>query len=120
MSPALIALARGYMALDGAPNMADVLFAYSRGGTFYRRDENGMLWADVGDVRALIGEWLPDLTDASTGGSILPLLGPGWLVYQRVHDGVWEVGRPDGEHRQEGATLAEAVARVALAVGRAG
>jgi hypothetical protein len=119
VSRALIALARDYMALPGAPNMADVLFAYHREGTFYRRDENGMLWLDAGRPDALLGDWIPDLTDASTGGSLLPLLGPGWTVYQRVHDGVWEVSRPDGEHRQEGATLAEAVARVAVALGRA-
>lgn len=120
MTPDLTTLARAYMALPVAPKMAEVLIAYSTGRDLYRRDSDGVLWVDAAVLAAPDYEWLPDLTDRANGGVMLALLGPGWLVYQRVHDGRWEVGRPDGEHRQEGATLAEAVARVAVAVGRAG
>ena len=113
MSPALTALARDYMALPGAPAW-DVRADHWRILDAARRYDDGIRWLRIDS------DWLPDLTDASTGGSILPLLGPGWLVYQRMHDGVWEVSRFDGAQMQEGATLAEAVARVAVAVGRAG
>jgi len=120
VSPDLVALARDYMALPGAPNMADVLFAYSRGGTFYRRDENGMLWLDVAPLDALLGDWLPDLADAATGGVMLAALAPLGLTVS-TYDGPHGYGMMlGGKYDTRCRTLGEALARVAVAVGRAG
>lgn len=64
--------------------------------------------------------WLPDLTDAATGGVLLGRLSALGLTVSTYDDrtgyGVMLAGRYD----IFGATLAEAVARVAVAVGRAG
>lgn len=116
MTPDLLTLARAYMALPGAPvrdMSADELAVDGYRAPWRQRDGAGILWAPDN------GGSLPDLRDDATGGVLLGMLGRGWLAYQREHDGRWEMGRPDGEHRQEGATLAEAVARVAVALGRA-
>lgn len=118
MTPELTALARAYMALPGAPTRDLDGWTLARG--VFRGAATGILWRDASKDDAPYNEWLPDLTDRANGGVLLALLAPGWLAYQREHDFRWEVSRPDGEHRQEGATLAEAVARVAVAVGRAG
>ena len=121
MTPELTALARAYMALPGGPvrsEFAPELLVEDGNGHARFRDRDGILWAtDLADRTA---PWTPDLTDRANGGVLFATIAPGWLAYQREHDGRWEVSRPDGEHRQEGATLAEAVARVAVAVGRAG
>lgn len=120
MTPELTALARAYMALPGAPEWDLNADGWDLSDGRFRQADTGVLWLRLGRGRCSPGEWLPDLTDRANGGALLTLLAPGWLAYQREHDGRWEVSRPDGEHRQEGATLAEAVARVAVAVGRAG
>ena len=109
MNPELIALARDYMALPGAPAW-DVRADHWRILDAARRYDDGIRWLRID------GDWLPDLNDAGTGGAMLDLLGCG-DVFRGA--GVYRV-TVDDETSGDGFTLAEAVARVAVAVGRAG
>ena len=123
MTPALIAIARAVVALPGwewwpgtrylvPPAWADGWMPSGRVGDSHSPG----LPPDARDP-------VPDPTDPATGGVLLSLLGPGWMVdaqvegspyvvYRRVTDRSWL-----GEH-WSGATLAEACCCAALAVGR--
>jgi len=62
----------------------------------------------------------PCLIRAGTGGVLLDLLGPGWHV-DRSGEGIWSVYADEFapmDARGLGATLGEACARAALALGR--
>lgn len=118
MSPALLALARAYVALPGALRLLATL---GHGAVWVRSDDTGVCWCwDAHESR-----WLPDLTDNATGGVMLGMLGgvsldirTGNVDCTRAVWGYWL----DGEHWrviQPCATLAEACARVAVALGRA-
>ncbi len=118
MTPDLLTLASAYTALPGAPaqdHAGAVVATGLRVPERRYRTPEGILWAWDDETT----RWLPSLDDDATGGVMLGMLPPGWLVYRREADGRWEVSRPDGEHQDEGATLAEAVARVAVALGGA-
>lgn len=134
MSPDLLALARAYMALPGAPTMTETLLSYGVGAKCYRRDSAGVLWIDGAPENASDYEWLPDLTDDATGGVMLGMLGSAaWRVTRRhpAGDGspwyadLYLSARKPGSVVPEEfygaycATLAEACARVAVALGRA-
>lgn len=124
MNPELLALARAYMALPGAPGMAGGSLSYVMGGRYQHRTFDGMLWEYVAHPAGMFGEWLPDLTNAATGGVMLDLLPfhviPTRRDRPRVY-GLVYVGLDERRHTTGlRATLAEAVARVAVALGRAG
>lgn len=121
MTPDLLALSRAYLALPGAPVpiSRDTPHHGWRDGIY--RDDSGCRWRLIQSRDADTGKWddgwwVLDLTDAATGGvmlSLLPVgdherLTPGWLV----HAGAGSAPSP-------GATLAEAAARAAVALGRA-
>lgn len=128
MSPDLLALARAYVALPGAPTMTEALLSYGVGAKCYRRDSAGVLWVDGALENAIDYEWLPDLTDDATGGVMLGMLGMLGGVSLDIRTGNVDCTRAvwgywlDGEHWrviQPCATLAEACARVAVPLGRA-
>ena len=115
MTPGLLALARAYASLPGAPKMDPDHDGWTLARGLFRAAPTGILWRRGGDG------WLPDLTDAATGGVMLDLLAEGG------HTVCTFDSRPNryaamlnGHYEVYGATLAEAVARVAVAVGRAG
>ena len=119
MTPALVALARAYLALPGAPTPRSVRFA---------RDVDGMMWVLVPDESGRLG-WVIDLTAPAAGGVMLGLLPVAVKVVTRTEPRSFRLMwlAEDGEGlgpRQHTTpwldTLAEAVARVAVAVGRAG
>lgn len=110
MTPALLALSRAYLALPGAPTPKSVRFA---------RNVDGMFWVLVPDESGRLG-WVIDLTDAATGGVMLARLGDAVGIVEIGPDRIGLRYDSDCPTLGEGATLAEAVARVAVAVGRAG
>lgn len=128
MSPELLALSRAYLALPVAPvrdMIADELpVRYDPNGRGPLRDLAGLLWCpDTGADEP--APWVLDLTDAATGG----VMGAAWAT---AGGSVWIGPKTDGwrarapgasildEPSGRGATLAEAVARAAVALGRAG
>ena len=72
--------------------------------------------------RAISGGWIPDLTDAATGGVLLSMLPPGSAArHNPRHVSTWTVTyvMQSRRHSTLGcATLAEAAARALLAVKR--
>jgi hypothetical protein len=119
MTPDLLALSRAYMALPGAPEVRGAGGMYVSAAVTYFRDSEGILWADAAGPDAYRYDWLPSLTDDATGGALLGML-PTSRTVDMDHGFVSIVvftgaGRAGGS----GATLAEAVARVAVALGRA-
>lgn len=111
-----IDLARTIGKLLGAPTpvLSRLDTAYQRTNGLGWRDPDGLGWIqDPADFAC----HMLDLDDAATGGVLLARLGSGWLIYQRDHDRQWEVARPDGADKQEGPTLAIALARLILARG---
>jgi hypothetical protein len=122
MNSDLLALARAYMALPGAPKM-DMYPSHGihvHGGVSCLRDDTGARWIDAAGPDCDEYEWLLDLTDDATGGVMLARL-PGIRTVD-AHLQTIRVGTRIGAtgSRAGGATLAEAVARVAVALGRAG
>ena len=127
MRPDLLALARAYVALPGAPRLLATL---GDGAVWVRSDDTGVCWCwDTHESR-----WLPDLTDDATGGVMLGMLGSAaWRVTRRhpAGDGspwyadLYLSARKPGSVVPEEfygaycAPLAEACARVAVALGRA-
>ena len=78
--------------------------------------DGGIQWRqDPDNFRA----WIPDLSDPSgaTGGVLLQMVGP--CNVSRMTSGEWVILGP-GMIGEEGATLAEACARVIVALGRVG
>jgi hypothetical protein len=116
MTPDLLTLARAYMALPGAPvrdMSADELAVDGYRAPWRQRDGAGILWAPDN------GGSLPDLTDDATGGVLLGML-PASRTVEMDPDIVSVVVFTGAGHAGgKGATLAEAVARVAVALGRA-
>lgn len=123
MTPALLVLARQYMALPGAPRRDPVAheLAIEHPRSMSRlRDIAGILWTR--DPDNIIAPWLPALLDDATGGVMLARL-PGQPSVLMRGDLVFiEAAGSNGFliDGENGATLAEAVARVAVALGRAG
>jgi len=122
MTPDLVALSHAYLSLPGAfvHRVTDDGWRINR-ASFRRQD--GTLWVFVD------GAWTLDLTDAATGGVMLDLLPVAVKVVTRTQPRSFRLMwlAEDGEGlglRQHSTpwldTLAEAVARVAVAVGRAG
>lgn len=122
MTPALLALSRAYMALPGAPRQDHPGYVTATGqkqpdGRW--RTPDGYLWVWDDETTQMV----LDLTDAATGGVMLDRLRP---VMEPVIDCDPRTGyalRRMGERFTPGsgrATLAEAVARAAVALGRAG
>lgn len=119
MIPALLELSRAYLALPGAPRPLHIEAAY-------HRSEDGIRWIRLGEGR--VGEdglwteagreWLLDLTDPATGGAMLHRLGREVTTYTDEHGGILVAAGPTMSAVM-GATLAEAVARAAIALGRA-
>ena len=123
MTPALLTLSRAYMALQGAPvrdMIADEIGDEVAGGFPRFRDRLGLLWAP--DPVARLAPWGLDLTDPATGGVMLSLMASGMLM-PVIDTGHAYCLRRLGERfdpKNNGATLAEAVARFAVnVVGRA-
>lgn len=107
MTPETLALARAICGMEGAIPFADM-------GRYLRVDDDRLV-GEAGVVWALDPEqrrWILDLDAPATGGALLPYVGSGWVIYQRDHDGVWEISRPDGEDRSKGETLGIALAKV--------
>ena len=125
MTPALLALSRAYLALPGAP-----VYSTSDGGWIFHTGERhafrsattGLLWFrdpdEPASIRPRDAWYVLDLTDAATGGVMLSLL-PSGNDPERLTAG-WLVHTGYGSPPSPGATLAEAVARAAVALGRAG
>lgn len=123
MTPTLLALSRAFGAIPGAPTAKHSNHSlYSGEGLTYFRDGAGIRWVDAAGPDLDDYEWLLDLTDAATGGVMLDRFarvgGFGVAFDPSVAVGRWLAGDWfDLVH--EGATLAEAVARAAVALGRA-
>ena len=128
MTPALLTLSRAYMAILGAPTVPAACRDEEHAAIGHYRAEDGARWvfvpeAGYEDIGA--GEWLLDLDDAATGGALLDRLGSerwricpgrnGWDAYTRM-----DLDHRAGLTETKCATLAEAVARVCAAAGRAG
>ncbi len=114
MTPAQITLARQYMALPGHhATLSTYGFAHTWG-----RDDDGARWVLDLETNA----WLPDFTDDATGGVMLARLPGRPSVLMRGDTVHIEAEKPSGFliDGESGATLAEAVARAAVALGRAG
>lgn len=114
MTPDLLTLSRQLAALPGAPrrNMAMLRCDTDRNNGY--RDSRGVRWVwdpDDHDFTAI------DLTDPATGGVLLPTVGP--CNVSRMTSGEWVI-LARGHIGEEGATLAEAAARVLVALGRVG
>ena len=120
MTPEQIQLARAAMALPGAPVFSGIPGEYR-----WREFETGILWRCTGipgENRPLA--WLPNLTDAATGGVLLSLL------IRNAEDGqvVWRTDLTGSDifvHVGEkcskySGNLAESCCRVAIKVGRWG
>lgn len=111
MTTALLTLARAYASLPGAPKMDPDHDGWTLARGLFRAAPTGILWRRGGDG------WLPDLTGRGTGGVLLAALPDAYHLHR---DGdLWTFHDKDGVTVGTGATLAEAVARVAVAVGRA-
>jgi hypothetical protein len=119
MSPALLTLARAYMALPGAPKQEHAGAVVATGLRMperrYRTPE-GILWTWDDETT----QWLPDLTDDATGGAMLRGLPTSRTIEMDPGNVTLTVFTGGGHVTGRGATLAEAVARVAVALGRAG
>jgi hypothetical protein len=113
MTPDLVALSHAYLSLPGAfvHRVTDDGWRINR-ASFRRQD--GTLWVFVD------GAWTLDLTDAATGGVMLARLGDAVGIVEIGPDRIGLRYDSDCPTLGEGATLAEAVARAAVAVGRAG
>lgn len=131
MTPTLLALSHAYLALPGAPvatSRDDCHEVLTPRGDVAYRDASGLLWvadpehmptSDPHDLGLVL-----DFRDAATGGVMLermPLF-PNVLRHART----WEYSvapfgvATDPTGPEWSATLAEAVARAAVALGRAG
>ena len=120
MTPDLVALASAVTLLPGWEWWPGMLAQTSTGRSMrlVQAEDIAPWLTTTGEVRAY-----PDLTDPATGGVLLDLLGPGWMVdaqvegspyvvYRRVTDRSWL-----GEHWL-GVTLAEACCRAAVVLRR--
>ena len=117
MTPDLLALARAVIALPGwrwmpgmaTQNKARVIEVNKHGGLFHLYTALGAIPAEP--------QWpyVPDLTDAATGGCMLAMLGPCRVWIDSEGDAWMQEAGLDPEPFR---TLAEACARVALARGR--
>lgn len=131
MNPALLALSRAYMALPGAPKQdhpGHVTATGQRLPDGRWRTPDGYLWVWDDETTQMV----LDLTDAATGGVMLDRLGSAaWRVSRRHPAGnappwcadLYFSDRPHVAGVSPSvycATLAEAVARAAVALGRAG
>lgn len=125
MTSDLIALSRAYLALPGAPVRDMAAFEMSCppvNGQPRFRDYAGLLWRPDSDPES---PWLLDLTDEATGGVVAAAWAEaGGSVWIGPKSDGW-CARPPGasslsEPTGRGSTLAEAVARAAVALGRAG
>lgn len=119
MTPDQIDLSRAAMALPGAPKPPK-LPPYSRPievhmGASTRRDSAGILWVDVAAKDSANYDWLPDITDAATGGVLVAMLGANRARVVLELD-CYEA-HPFNE-RIRCKSLAEAACRIALVVGR--
>jgi len=121
MSPELIELAKAAAALPG--------WEWRRGMWIQTEEDGDCVWApftpcdppwmtlDCSD-RGPGDDDVLDLTDPATGGALLGLLGPGVTTDR---PSAWRVVVREGGHvvaAERGATLGEACARAALALGR--
>lgn len=113
MTPTLIALSRAYMALPGAPQWSNRL-DFWRILDAARRYDDGTRWLRIEWT------WTLDLTDAATGSVMLDLLAAGGQTVSTFDEPNTYWMMMGGRYEMFGATLAEAVARVAVALGRAG
>ncbi len=111
------------MALPGAPEpiREDQPHPGWRDGVY--RGDDGIWWVlaqECGpDGKWTRGDWLPSLADDATGGVLLGML-PASRTVDMDHGFVSiVVFTGAGYARKRGTTLAEAVARVAVALGRA-
>ena len=117
MTPDLLALARAVIALPGwrwmpgmaTQNKARVIEVNKHGGLFHLYTALGAIPAEP--------QWpyVPDLTDAATGGCMLAMLGD--VAVEQIDGKVCIIWPPDGRAADRNVTLAEACARVALARG---
>ena len=116
MTPALLTLARQLAAVPGTPRRNLAMLRCDTDLNDGYRDESGVRWVwdpDDHDFTAI------DLSDPSgaTGGVLLQMVGP--CNVSRMTSGEWVILGP-GMIGEEGATLAEACARVIVALGRVG
>jgi hypothetical protein len=110
---ALVELARAYVETKGALRIPAHLVNDNDG--MYCRDIHGAVWMNAVEYGAIEAEWLPDLTDAATGGVMLVhhditncgLMGPSNCPQYAV----W--GDATGWHY--GASYGEAVAKAHVA-----
>ena len=109
-------LARAAVALPGWEEQPGMLVDAAGLTLRVRRADDVLPWlTTTGEVRAY-----PDLTDPATGGVLLCLLGPGWVVYYEAtiesYPEMWTLrGETVAGH---GFSLAAACCSAALAVGR--
>ena len=118
MSPDLIALARAYMALPGAPTAHAPMMVNVTADEVWFRDHDGIRWVDVAPPAVDESEWVPDLADRATGGVMLDIIRPVAMPILDCDPRTGYALRRMGERFTPGsgcATLAEAVARVAVA-----
>lgn len=132
MTPALVALSRAYTELPGALTVPAACCSDECANIGHLCADDGTRWvfvpeAGCEDIGA--GEWILDLTASAAGGVMLGLLPVAVKVVTRTEPRSFRLMwlAEDGEGlgpRQHTTpwldTLAEAVARVAVAVGRAG
>lgn len=127
-------LARAVVALPGFPVGPATFAKHRRHGTPHRPATSGMRWLWHGFG---VG-WVPDLSDAATGGALLDLLRAAWVtdpdrwlaICLDVGDdgppATVECFGPSAEgwrrppHTGTGSTLAEAAAAALAALGRCG
>ena len=69
MTPALVELARAYVATEGPLVVPASLL--NNNDCIYSRAMDGTLWVNLANECAPEPEWLPDLRDAATGGVML-------------------------------------------------
>ena len=129
MTPDQIDLSRAAMALPGAPKPPK-LPPYSRPidvhmGASTRRDGAGLLWVDVAAEDSANYDWLPDISDAATGGVLVAMLGfearrlrPTASMHKFNAGMRWRYADDEDGISLWASTLGIAACRVAIAVGR--